>query len=106
LHTALNVANAGAIDCMRPDDVVEVSCTVDKDGIHTQPIGEIPEAHELLMRNVKLYERLTVQAVREHSRDLAVQALMAHPLVLSYSCAKPLVDEYLEAHAPYVGVWT
>ena len=106
LHTALNVANGGAIDCMRPDDVVEVSCTVDKDGIHTQPIGEIPEAHELLMRNVKLYERLTVQAVREHSRDLAVQALMAHPLVLSYSSAKPLVDEYLEAHAAYVGEWT
>ena len=105
LHTALNVPNEGAIDCMRPDDVVEVSCTVDRDGIHPKRMGEIPEAHELLMRNVKLYERLTVKAVRERSRDLAVQALMAHPLVVSYSRAKPLVDEYLEAHAPYVGEW-
>src|SRR5262249_24591349 len=29
LYTALNVPNAGAIDAMRPDDVVEVSCVVD-----------------------------------------------------------------------------
>jgi 6-phospho-beta-glucosidase len=105
LHTALNVPNEGAIDCMRPDDVVEVSCTVDKDGIYPQAVGAIPETQELLIRNVKLYERLTVQAVRERSRELAVQALMAHPLVLSYSRAKPLVDEYLEAHAAYVDEW-
>jgi len=30
---------------------------------------------------------------------------MSHPLVLSYSRAKLLVDEYLEAHAPYIGDW-
>ena len=57
------------------------------------------------MRQVKLYERLTVEAVRERNRETAVRGLMAHPLVLSYSRAKILVDEYLEAHAPYVGEW-
>jgi len=54
---------------------------------------------------VKLYEKLTVQAIREKSRNLAVQALMAHPLVLSFSRARPLVDEYLAAHQEYVGKW-
>ena len=105
LHIALNVPNEGAIDCMRPKDVVEVSCLVDEAGIHPQPIGDIPQDQELLMRQVKLYERLTVAAVRDRSRATAVQALMAHPLVLSYSRAKVLVDEYLKAHAPYVGDW-
>jgi 6-phospho-beta-glucosidase len=57
------------------------------------------------MQAVKNYERLTVQAIRERSRGLAVQALMAHPLVLSYSQAKPLVEEYLSAHRGYVGKW-
>ena len=30
---------------------------------------------------------------------------MAHPLVLSYSRAKALVDEYLAAHREWVGEW-
>jgi 6-phospho-beta-glucosidase len=105
LYTALNVPNEGAIEGMRPGDVVEVSCIVDRDGIRPLPIGAIPEPQELLMRAVKLYERLTVEAVRTRSRDTAVAALMAHPLVLSYSRARPLVDEYLAAHAEYVGEW-
>jgi len=90
---------------MRPGDVVEVSCVVDRDGVRPLPIGAIPEAQELLMRQVKLYERLTVEAIAKRSRGTAVAALMAHPLVLSYSRAKPLVDEYLDAHGPYVGEW-
>jgi len=105
LYTALNVPNLGAIDGMREDDVVEVSCRVDRAGIHTLPIGEIPEAHLRLMQSVKLYEKLTVQAIRTHSRQTAIQALMAHPLVMSYSRAKSLVEEYLQAHATYVGEW-
>lgn len=105
LYTALNVPNEGAIDCMRPGDVVEVSCVVDREGVRPLPIGAIPEPQELLMRSVKLYERLTVEAVGTRSRATAVAALMAHPLVLSYSRARPLVDEYLAAHREYVGEW-
>jgi len=105
LYTALNVPNAGAIDGMRDDDVVEVSCVIDRDGVRTLPIGAVPEPQLQLMRAVKLYERLTVEAIATGSRATAVAALMAHPLVLSYSRAKPLVDEYLAAHKPYVGEW-
>jgi 6-phospho-beta-glucosidase len=105
LYTGLNVPNRGAIAGMAEDDVVEVSCRVDGSGIHPLPIGEIP-AHQLqLMGMVKLYERLTVKAVRSRSRQQAVMALMNHPLVLSYSLASKLVDEYLAAHRAYVGEW-
>jgi 6-phospho-beta-glucosidase len=104
--TALNVPNQGAIACMPPRDVVEISCRVDGEGIHPLPAGEIPEAQELLMRQVKLYERRAVEAILERSRHKAVLALMAHPLVLSYPLAGTLVDEYLAAHAPYIGEWT
>lgn len=105
LYTALNVPNAGAIEGMADDDVVEVSCRVDRQGIHPLPIGAVPEAQLGLMRAVKLYERLTVRAIGERSLRLAVQALMAHPLVLSYSRARPLVDEFLAAHRETVGEW-
>lgn len=105
LFTALNVSNEGAIDGMADDDVVEVSCRVDAEGVHPLPMGEVPTMQLHLMKTIKLYERLTVQAIRERSRKLAVEALMVHPLVLSYSRAKALVDDYLVAHAPYVGKW-
>ena len=105
LYTALNVPNEGAIEGMAADDVVEVSCRVDGSGVHPLAIGEVPAPQLGLMRAVKLYERLTEQAIREHSRRLAVEALMAHPLVLSYSRARPLVDEFLQAHRSYVGEW-
>jgi 6-phospho-beta-glucosidase len=104
-YTALNVPNQGTIDGMQPDDVVEVSCMVDQDGPHPLPIGVIPPGQRLLMQAVKRYERLTVRAVSEKSRALGIQALMAHPLVLSYSRATALLDDYLHAHAAYVGQW-
>lgn len=104
-YSGLNVRNDGAIEGLRPDDVVEVSCIVDKDGIRPLNIGKIAEPQFQLVQNVKQYERLAVKAIRERSRDTAVEAMMAHPLVLSYSRAVPLVDEYLEAHAQYAGEW-
>lgn len=105
IFTALNVPNNGSIMGLEVDDVVEVSCRVDGEGVKVLPIGEIPVSQLELMKAVKLYERLTVQAIRASSRDLAVLALMAHPLILSYSRARPLVDEYLAAHAASMGEW-
>jgi 6-phospho-beta-glucosidase len=105
VYTALNVPNGAAIACMAPNDVVEVSCVVDSSGIRPLPIGEIPEHQELLMRSVKQYEKLSVEAIRERSRVQAVLALMLHPLVMSHSRATLLVDEYLSAHREFVGEW-
>jgi 6-phospho-beta-glucosidase len=105
IYTALNLPNEGAIDCITAGDVVEVSCVVDANGIRPLPIGQVPEHQELLMRSVKYYENLAVQSVLERSREKAILALMVHPLVMSYSRATVLVDEYLSAHRQYVGEW-
>ena len=105
-YTAVNVCNQGAIDGLADDDVVEVSTLVDADGIHPLPIGAIPAPQRALVRSVKTYERLAVAAISARSRHQAVQALMAHPLVQSYPRAAGLVEDYLRAHAAYVGVWS
>jgi 6-phospho-beta-glucosidase len=106
LNIAVNVPNEGAIEGMRPEDVVEISVTVDRNGVHPQTIGAIPEPQRILMQNVKYYERLTVEAIRTRSRQTAIRALMAHPLVLSYSLATVLVVVYLAAYKEYVGSWS
>jgi 6-phospho-beta-glucosidase len=102
----LNVPNDGAITDMAYGDVVEVSCRVDRHGVQTMPIGDVPAPQLNLMRSIKFYEKLTVEAIRTRSRKLAIEALMAHPLVLSYSRARGLVDDYLAAHHEYVGEWS
>src|SRR5437870_10745693 len=58
----LNVPNRGAIDGLRGDDVVEVTCMMDEHGAHPLAQGRIPEAARALLGQLKLYERLTVRA--------------------------------------------
>jgi 6-phospho-beta-glucosidase len=92
----LNVANQGAIGGLRDDDVVEVTCLTDEHGAHPIAQGEMPEDALALIRQVKLYERLTVTAAVDGSYDAALGALLAHPLVASYPAAKAILDGYVE----------
>lgn len=105
LYTGLNVPNNGTIAGMKDDDVVEVSCWVDANGIRPIPVGDVPEPQYLLMRDVKQYERLAARAILERSRTLAYEALTVHPLVGSYPLAEKLVNAFLDTHSALVGEW-
>jgi len=56
--------------------------------------GKSSRCHESL-----LYKK------RRSSTQFAIQALLSHPLVLSFTRATRLIDKYLKAHAAYVGKW-
>ena len=94
----LSVLNQGSLPFLRDDDVVEVTCRVSERGIEPVRQAEVPELCELYIRLIKRYERLTVAAVRERSEEIAVDALMLHPLVNSYSLAKKLIADYNAAY--------
>lgn len=98
----VQVLNQGALDGIPDDASVEVSTTVDRMGPHPMRLGEIPLPIRGLIQAVKAYESLTVQAAVEKSRRVALQALMAHPLVPSWEVAKPLLDELLAANRPWI----
>lgn len=104
--TGLNVPNKGAINGLRDDDVVEISCWIDGGSITPIKIGDIPEGPYLLMRVIKRYERLAAQAILQRSKGLAVEALATHPLVGSYPLAVNLVNTFAEAHRMWVGDWS
>lgn len=101
----ISVPNKGAIDFLDYNDVVEVTCELDKDGVKPKNIENIPIMQRNLINQIKEYERLTVEAVFEKDKEKAIKALTTHPLISSYSLAKKLVKEYLEAHKEYVGDW-
>lgn len=97
----VNIPNQGAIHGMNPEDVVEIPAWISKDHVQPVAIGRIPDVCLGLMKQVKTYERLTIQAAMEKSYRKAVDALAFHPLVSDYSSAEKLVDGYLKEHGDY-----
>jgi 6-phospho-beta-glucosidase len=97
----LNVTNRGALPSMADDDVIEVTCYVCDGMIRPFAMGKIPDHALGLMKRVKAYERLTIQAVVEKSYSLALKALALHPLIPSYETAKSILDEYIVQHGKY-----
>jgi 6-phospho-beta-glucosidase len=94
--------NQGAVDGIPDDASVEVPCLVDRAGPHPIRMGAIPLPVRGLIQAVKAYESLTVQAAVEGSQRVAMQALVAHPLVPSWEVAKPLLEELLAANRPWL----
>jgi 6-phospho-beta-glucosidase len=94
--------NRGAVDGIPDDGSVEVACVVDRLGPHPLRVGPIPLSIRGLVQAVKAYESLTVQAAVEGSRRVALQALVAHPLVPSWEVAKPMLDELLVANRAWL----
>ena len=96
------VLNQGALDDLPADASVEVPCLVDARGPRPLRMGAVPLAIRGLVQAVKAYESLTVQAAGEGSRRLALQALLAHPLVPSWEEAVALLDDLLEANRQWI----
>lgn len=105
LDMILCVPNNGAIKGLKDTDVVEISCTITKDGYLPHKIEEPDELAMELIRRVKCYERLASEAIRNCDKQKAIDCLMVHPLVNSYSLAKELVEEYIETNADYIKGW-
>ncbi|KHE71838.1 6-phospho-beta-glucosidase [Halobacillus sp. BBL2006] len=98
----LNVPNNGTIAGLKDDDVVEVQCLVNKNGYFPLNVGKVPDEAMSLIKPVKTYERLTVEAAVNGDYTQALRALTVHPLVPSSNVAKSILDDYLEAHQDYL----
>lgn len=101
----LCTTNDGAINGLLDTDVVEITCDITKDGAKPHIMGDVDPQNLELIRRVKMYERLSSQAIREKSKQKAIEALTMHPLVNSYSLATQLIDEYLELNKKYTNDW-
>lgn len=97
-HVVLNVPNQGTLPFLKDTDIAELSCSVSRSGIYpleARPMGQHCTA---LITTVKEYERAAVQALLSGSKQLAIKALCLHPLVMSFSLAKGLIDDYISSY--------
>jgi 6-phospho-beta-glucosidase len=97
----LNIPNHGAIQGMHADDVVEVPALASEKGVIPLAVGEIPDLALGLIKQVKAYERLTIEAATQRSYSKALLALTLHPLVRDYHLAQIILDGYLQQHGSY-----
>jgi 6-phospho-beta-glucosidase len=97
----LNVPNGGAITGMDELDVVEIPTLVMKDQIHPMAVGDVPPQCIGLMKQVKVYEKLTIEAAVNKSYQKAQLALSVHPLVRDFKISGIILDEYISKHKGY-----
>jgi len=102
-YHVVGVKNNGAVPFMADDDVVEIKCLVNRNGI-TPCALKGPFNHYIkgLMQSVKAYEKLTVLAAVNGSRKDALAALMVHPLIGDFKKAKAVFDEMAAANAEFL----
>lgn len=99
----VNTRNNGALDFMGYNDVVEIGCRVNKDGVTPIPLKSFDNEHiKELMRTVKAYEKHAAAAGLKGDYAEALRALMIHPLVGDYTKAKSALDEMMEAHREFL----
>jgi 6-phospho-beta-glucosidase len=98
----VNAPNRGAVPGLPDDAVLELPCLVNTSGIFPLRQPSVPQAVWGLVSAVKNYEQLTIEAAVTGSREKALLALLAHPLVGEYETAMPLLDEMLEANRTYL----
>jgi alpha-galactosidase len=100
-----NVPNAGLIDNLPGDCIVEVPCLVDKNGVQPTHIGSIPPQLAALMQTNINVQALTVEAALTELRDYIYHAAMLDPHTgaeLDLDQIWSLVDDLLEAHQDWI----
>jgi 6-phospho-beta-glucosidase len=97
----LNIPNQGSINGMDVKDVVEIPAMVRHDQVQPVAVGDVPKHCLGLMREVKHYEHLTIEAATEGSYQKAHMALALHPLIHDYAQAGKILDEYITQHQGY-----
>ena len=95
-----SVLNAGLIDNLPMDGVVEVACLVNRNGFQPCRFGPLPpQLAGLCAANMRVFE-LSVRAVLERDREAAIHAVMLDPLtaaVCSLDEIRSMVEELFEA---------
>jgi len=99
---AVNVPNQGLIENLPQGAVVEVPATVDAKGVHGTRLGRLPPGFAGLLNAQVAVNDLTVEAVLQGSRALALQALLVDPVVDDAAAAERALDTILSLQSDFL----
>jgi len=88
----VNTPNLGAMEGLPGDASVEIPCHVSAEGVTPLAVTQVEESILGLMRQVKSYERLTIEAAIGKDENKVLMALLNNPLVPSIEKAQEIVE--------------
>ncbi|MGC4111575.1 MAG: 6-phospho-beta-glucosidase [Nocardioides sp.] len=91
----VNLRNDGTLPFLPDDAVIEVSATVDADGVRAVPVDPLEPLYAGLVAGVTSYEHLALDAALRGGYDRVFEALLAHPLVGQVDLAHGLADRLI-----------
>lgn len=96
------VRNRGVIPNLPDDIAVEVPLIADAAGVHPVSLGPLPDGAAALLKVQANVQHLAVEAAVHASKELALQALLADPVINSTDAAVKILDELWEANRPHI----
>ncbi|GMA86741.1 hypothetical protein GCM10025868_19910 [Angustibacter aerolatus] len=96
-----NVLNEGLVTNLPPDVCVEVPCVVDADGVHPQPMGDLPAHLAAVNRAACSVGDLTIRAAMEDDPAMVRRAVMVDAntsATLTLPQIWSLCDDLVAAH--------
>lgn len=101
----VNTRNNGAIPGIHPDAVVEIPATISKDGAVARPTSALRQDIDALVRTVKDFELLTIDAALTGSEESALRALITNPLGPDIRDARDLWADLKKDNAGMIGLF-
>jgi len=104
VEPSVNIPNDGIITNLPRDLIVECPAIINKDGIHGISLGEYPKGLLAFLHIQGSVQELIVEAILTRSKDIALQALLANPIIETSWQAKKILDEMLELQKKYLQI--
>jgi alpha-galactosidase len=101
IEPSVNISNNDIITNISNDSVVECPAIINRDGIKGIKLGEYPKGIAALLQIQISVQDLVVEAILRKSKNIALQALLADPVVETNWQAKNILNELLRIEAGY-----
>ncbi len=100
----LNLPNAGQIDNLPEDAILETHGMVDRTGAHAMTFGDLPSGIQTVLEQHIRNQEMTVQAALKGDRCLALQVLLNDPLSsrLTIAQAENMLSDLLSANREFL----
>jgi len=82
--------------------VVEVPAVINNNGVSGIKLENYPKSFATLLLNQVSVIELTTAAILQHSKDIALQALLADPVVDNVGAAEKMLDTILNLQSTYL----
>ena len=98
----LNTRNEGAVSNLPDDYVLEIPCYVKGEKVFPISMGKADEFALAFIHVIKMYERLTIKAYLNRSKDYALKAILIHPLGPGVEKAREFLEDMLSANKGWI----